>query len=119
MEKEQTNEDIQTNEEAMNAHGINLYDEVVKLMKEESVKQEYIELFEESEYGSLARTNEANAIKRYYLNNHFSLHLMMLEDQNVDIGDSRFSLVQDGEFADWLLLFKRDVLPIIKDNPLV
>lgn len=66
---------------------------------------------------SYFQTNEAltktENVQRFYMNKFFNLLLLAIPTNTID---QRFCLIPDGSIDDWLNLFRRKVLPFLREH---
>lgn len=58
--------------------------------------------------------NKKPNVQRFYLNKYFTLVLLVYPDNTMD---QRYCLINDGTVEDWLDLFRRKVLPFLRNHP--
>lgn len=52
-------------------------------------------------------------VQRFYMNKFFQIQLLVMETNTIE---QRFCLITDGTVEDWLNLFKRKILPFLREN---
>ncbi len=58
--------------------------------------------------------NKKPNVQRFYMNKYFTLVLMIYPENTMD---QRYCLISDGTIEDWLDLFRRKILPFLRNHP--
>jgi hypothetical protein len=57
--------------------------------------------------------NKKDNVQRFYLNKFFNLLLMAIPENTID---QRYCLITDGTVQDWLYLFKKKIVPYLRER---